>query len=59
MDRTQKEEMVSLVKTLEIFLLDEDFDKKAFKTIIKDTKEKLGISKDEGDFTIDMWESNS
>ena len=56
---SQKEEMVSLVKTLEIFLLDEDFDKKAFKTIIKDTKEKLGISKDEGDFTIDMWESNS
>jgi len=56
---SRTEGMISLIKTLEVFLLEDQFDREVFKAIVKRNKEKLGISKGEGDFTIDMWESNS
>ena len=53
--RNKHESMVSLVKTLEIFLLDENFDREGFKEVIEKNKNDLGITDRESDFTIDMW----
>ncbi len=53
--KKQYQDMVSLVKTMEIFLLDENFDRESFKELISKNKAKLGIEEKNSDFKIDMW----
>lgn len=55
--KDKQDSMVALIKTLEVFLLDEEFDREAFKKIIESSKEEIGIESNSSDFSMDLWGS--
>ena len=55
--KDKQDSMVALIKTLEVFLLDEEFDRESFKTIIESSKKEIGIESKSSDFSMDLWGS--